>query len=692
MWITPKTTPRQSDTVICRGGLDVSTPSRSIDPGKLVSAMNYEVMVGNGYRRISGIERFDGRTAPSSATYTLIWGPFTTVGIGDTVNAHPSGSTGKVLAVYPNLMSQQALVVTRVTGPFPIGETLRIGSTPVGTITAQPATYQQDPFADLDWLYLASQEYRSSITRPPGSGGIRGVWSLGNTVYCVRNNAAATAGVMYASSATGWTAVSLGFSIPFNLGNTGTPIVVGNTVTGGTSGASAVITRVVVEGGDVGFTSGNPARGQLICASITGGPFVSGEELRVSGVRRANAAGGSVAHQLPLDGVYETRTHNFFGASSMKEVYGVNGAGRAFAFNGSVFHFINSGQAAPRHIEVHGGRLVLAEGAEIAISSIESPYRFDGPTGAVSIAVGGTISGMIRVPGSSESASTLIATIDNGVFVLYGSSDADYAVVPAGPEKSIATRSLQAIGTPIAFDKTGLTQVLQTSAYGNFAFGSISTEYNRALLPQFNGVRASVTVPSKNMYRLFFSNGSVLALTMVGTKPMGAILCDYNGRVARCAYLSDINTESVFIGCDDGFVYQLDKGSSIDGENIRSWLKFAPNFGGSYSTRKRYFGADFEVTPTSAFRLSVAPLLSFGRGDNAEHAPDEILSTGLGGLWDDALWDQFYWDGGGDFRYHIDLNGSGNSISFILTDESKKFFPWIIESYTVRYRTRREDR
>lgn len=682
---------KRTDTVILRGGMDLSTPPQQIDPGKITSGSNYEVGPGGGYRRIDGIERFDGRPSPAGATYDIIWGPFSGGSVGDQITGQTSGATATIIALYPPVGQTQAFIVSKRTNTFQNGENILIGTNNVGQVNPIPPTYQQDPWVDMDWRYLAAELYRADIQKPPGSGPIRGVFSIAGSVFCVRNNAGGTQGVMYRATSAGWSAVSLGFSLRYTAGNTGVPIAAGNVVVGATSGATGTVTKVTVESGSDGFQAGNPASGQLIFASITG-TFVAGEALNVSGVRRADAVGAQVANTLPVDGRYETIAHNFYGDPSKRAVYVANGVGKAFEFDGTVFCFIESTLSAPRHVEVHGSQLLLAQGATVVMSRPGVPTSFDGNMGAAVIAVGGVVSGMLRVPGATDAVATMIATEDNGVFVLYGATSADMQLVPVAPERSIAKYSLAAIGTPIGLDKNGLTQVLQTSAFGNFAFSSISNEYNRLVVPLYDAVTASVVVPSKNQYRLFFSNGGGIAVTMVGTKPIGAVPFDYNGRTAFCAHLSDIDTEMVFIGGVDGYVYRLDVGTSIDGGPIVSWIRTAPNFSGSYSSRKRYFGVSFEVTPTSAFKATVTPVFSLERGDDSGHAPMELESLGQGARWDEMFWDQFYWDSGGGHVYRLDFNGSGTCVTFLITSESAKMGGWNIESYSISYRQRREER
>jgi hypothetical protein len=56
---------QQPVTVPMGGGLDIVTPALEKRPGSVIAALNYEPL-SNGYGRLVGYERFDGRTAPSS--------------------------------------------------------------------------------------------------------------------------------------------------------------------------------------------------------------------------------------------------------------------------------------------------------------------------------------------------------------------------------------------------------------------------------------------------------------------------------------------------------------------------------------------------------------------------------------------------------------------------------------------------
>ena len=54
------------------GGLNLVDPPLSTPDGMLLGVSNYELRVRGGYRRIGGIERFDGHDSPSEAIYYAV--------------------------------------------------------------------------------------------------------------------------------------------------------------------------------------------------------------------------------------------------------------------------------------------------------------------------------------------------------------------------------------------------------------------------------------------------------------------------------------------------------------------------------------------------------------------------------------------------------------------------------------------
>lgn len=121
----PKFTPKQLDPIVFNGGLDVVTPPLQIPTGYCRAAQNYEIDINGGYTGITGYERFDGRPKPSNASYAIL--PATITGsfaVGNRLTGLTSGATGVIAG-----SGDGYFVMTKITGTFVSGESLRLSTT-----------------------------------------------------------------------------------------------------------------------------------------------------------------------------------------------------------------------------------------------------------------------------------------------------------------------------------------------------------------------------------------------------------------------------------------------------------------------------------------------------------------------------------------------------------------------------------
>jgi hypothetical protein len=97
---------------------------------------------------------------------------------------------------------------------------------------------------------------------------------------------------------------------------------------------------------------------------------------------------------LAPGGAYEFVNANFGGSAAMKKMYGCDGVNKAFQFDGTTFTQITTGMAVdtPRHIEFHKNFLFLAFGASLQHSPIGDPTApWSVVIGAGEIALGDNI-------------------------------------------------------------------------------------------------------------------------------------------------------------------------------------------------------------------------------------------------------------------------------------------------------------
>ena len=181
------------DNIKLIGGWDTSTPTLDLAPGFVRSTLNFECGIKGGYTRIPGYERFDGRPAPSAASYRFVYtSSFTTVPmVGDTITGFTSGATGYVFDVDSVTFR---IAVTKTTGVFQIGETIKIGANVVGTSVASLLTVSNSILATI--AGLAADVYRADIQSVGGAactGTAMGYALYKDVIYAFRANAASTA-------------------------------------------------------------------------------------------------------------------------------------------------------------------------------------------------------------------------------------------------------------------------------------------------------------------------------------------------------------------------------------------------------------------------------------------------------------------------------------------------------------------
>ena len=138
---------------------------------------------------------------------------------------------------------------------------------------------QRDASSDaslVSELQARIENQRSVITIVPGEGSVLGIWSYSGDIYAFRNKSGSATTGMYKSTSTGWSEIDLGSAIDFDTTTTNGELVVGASITGGTSGATATVKAVTYNGNwDTG------AKGSVVLDTITG-VFVDNEDIQMS--------------------------------------------------------------------------------------------------------------------------------------------------------------------------------------------------------------------------------------------------------------------------------------------------------------------------------------------------------------------------------------------------------------------------
>lgn len=671
------------------GGLDTETPPLFLTSGMARDAQNYECDVLGGYRTTMGYERFDGRPSPSNAAYSIlgltISGSFA---VGNTVTGNTSGATGVVIAV-DTTPGASYLALTKITGTFVVAEDIKVGGVTQGvSTTIAVGDGASTPLLHAQYKNLAADVYRADIAAIPGSGDVRGVVRFGGVTYGFRDNAGATAGAIYKSSGTGWTAVPLGEVVSFTVGATG--VDEGDTLTQG--GVTATIKRIVRISGSFGAST---AAGRLIIFGRAGGNFAAGAATTTGG-GTLTLSGAQTAVAIAPGGSYEFIVENFGGSTGSKRIYGIDGANAGFEFDGTDYSYtpILTGMTndIPTHLSSHMNHLFYSfPNGSVQHSGPGTPYIWTPVLGASELGVGEDVTGFVSQPGSSTGGSLTIFTIQR-IFVLYGTGVSNWVLVSYRKQIGAFTGSMQDVGFPVFLDGRGLTDLQTVNAFGNFVSSTLSARIRTWLNAQRTKVTCSCVSRDRSQYRLFFSDQYALYVTIAGRKIVGMMKILFANTVKKVWSSQESDgSETIFFGSASGMVYQMEKGTSFDGTDIESFLYLAFDFVKSPRTLKHFRRAMLEVSGLGYAGFNASYQLSYG--DTNLSQPVDVAKTlsFTSRMWDapGLTWDTFTWDGSSLSKTTLDMGGEAENVSLMFNRKSDYDSPLRFSGALVQFSQRR---
>lgn len=681
------------ETIRMAGGWDQLTPPLSLSPGALRDVLNFECVpnmdkdgrLTGGYARIGGYERYDGRKKPSSASYSLIQvTSFTNVPtVGQTLTGATSGATGVIIAVSE---ANKYMAVTKVTGSFSATEVVKVGTTTIGTATA--VTYVVTAKENAQYTNLAADQYRTDIAKVPGSGSIRGVFGAifggVDAFYAFRDNAAATQTDLYKATATGWSQVTLFNEVSFTAGGTTAPAD-GATLTKGA--VTATIKRVVLESGS--WEAGDAA-GRFIVDTPAGGDFSAGAA--TIGTVTVTLSGAQTAIKFNTGGRFETIFTNFGGQEATFKIYGCDSINRGFEFDGTTLVPIATGTSpdTPKHLAAHKNHLFFAFLSSVIHSGAGKPYKWKTADGASEIATGDTVTGLMVQPGEPHTAAMIITGLIT-TSLLYGTGVGDWNLVTYRIGVGARHYMVQNIARSYALHTAGVLDLQAAFVFGNFQQATLTYPIQTFIDNELTKSSYATVNRAKSQYRAFFSDGYGLYVTVVNGVYVGSAQVLFPNPV-YCAWEGVlISGEAVsFFGSTDGFVYELDKGSSFDGAEIDAYIVTNWIASRSSRARKRYRRASIEMSGNFYAALDFSYLLGYGTNDIAQDGAVTYTSKfSQAGTWDTGSWDALFWDGQTIAPTTVRMVGTGENVQIKIASATDYISPYTIHSITVSLTPRR---
>ena len=527
------------------------------------------------------------------------------------------------------------------------------------------------------------EEKRATITVVPGAGSVLGVWGYSGDIYAFRNKTGGATAGMYKSTTAGWTEIALGTALNFDgttingemvvdsvlsgaggasgtvagvsyygnwdvgakgtvvlTGVTGTfvddealtsptlsfdggevEILVGDTITGASSGKTATVKIVTIASG---AWSTDDAAGYLSITSNTG-TWTDGEDINVLGAKRADvngatepsaktlakADGTQYAQTLQPDGVYDFVNFNFKGTDGLEKMYGANNVDNAFEFDGTTFVKIYTGMSTdtPKYVEVFKNHLFLTfPKGSLQNSSLQFPTIFSTTAGAAEIVVGDEITGL-----SVESKDAMAIFGRNNIYILYGTSSADWNLTTFYHGSGAVDGTVQKMHTTIFLDDRGITSVGATLSYGDFKQSVISQKVDPLVQKYKDNVSTSLRVRDKNQYRLYFTDKTGIAMTFINGKNEGILPFTLSNQIVCSCSAEDSNGDEVLYGgFEDGYVRKIDSGTSFDGATVASFVRLAYFHYGTPQLKKRFREILLELAADTSTTLNIFPDFNYG--------------------------------------------------------------------------------
>ena len=377
---------------------------------------------------------------------------------------------------------------------------------------------------------------------------------------------------------------------------------------------------------------------------------------------------------LAPGGRYEFVETNFTGSAGDIEVIGVDGSNPAFRFNGTTFTQITGPiePDQPIHAEVLPSQVLLLayRGGSFVFSAVGDPTKFSPVDGGGEIAVGAEITGM-----QVQANATCAVFTRNRTYMLYGSSVEDFQLQVLALRAGALPFTIQSMGQSIYLDDRGLTRLDRVQQFGDFDSATISQKIQPLLQQRGNSSVCSMILRGKNQYRLFFGDTTGIALTTYGADVMGYAEFRLNF-VPSCAWSGEASdgTELFYVGGQDGYVYQFEKGNSFDGDAYAS--SFQTGFMSFRAPENKKRWRKLVIEAQSVTRVEAQFKCYYDYADPNIPMADTLI--GAGSKWDLSDWDDALWGGSSTAWTDQYIDGVSRSIGIYMRHESDYFPPHIV--------------
>ena len=512
-----------------------------------------------------------------------------------------------------------------------------------------------------------------------GAATVRGVHYYGDAAY------AAVGDGVYRSTGSGWTEITDSTSFP------------ASTATADVDGAVSASTTLVVDNNSGTIKVGMVITGTGIVGTVTVASLTDQNNLVMSSAQtlsdNVSLTFTEASPNITGSGKVRFAKHHF-GASEVLII--TDGNAKPYKFDGTNFSQITtatSDQDGATHVVEHKSHLFFAKDTTLSFSAPFSDTDFTAASGAGTIVFDNTITDL------ASFREQLIVFTEKTIFLVAGSTIADFQVQPITRDLgAVLPDTVQEIGGDLIFlGPDGLRLLSATERNNDFGLGVVSKVIQDEVtnLTQQSSSFSSVVIREKSQYRIFGFNSSYTDNAAIGI--MGTQFSQQGGLNMAWAETRGINAfvshseyrttgEIVLFANDDGYVYQMESGNSLDGDPIVATFKTPYLPISDPTTRKNLYKMKLFVDPQGSFGCDVDVDFDFNQDGVVQPNTISISNTSTtASIYGSTTYGGGSF-GGGNLKYVFDeqLTGSGFVAAFNFSSESTDP-PFSLDSMVIQY-------
>jgi len=374
------------------------------------------------------------------------------------------------------------------------------------------------------------------------------------------------------------------------------------------------------------------------------------------------------AEPLAAGGNYSFSENYYANGGLGLVVMWANGVDKARVFDGTTVTKIDNSGMDPNDKPVFilgtWDRIILGyPGGSVQMSVTSEPLNWTG-LGTLELQTGYEITSISAMLGD-----TVVVTGRTKISIVRRVDAADYSIELFSDVVGAYPYTVQKLfDTLIFMSDMGVTTLQATQEFGDFGTSSVSEKIKRTLLKYKEKVTCSVVVRQLNQYRLYFSDGRFLVFSFYNKKLRGVTLCQYpNPVLAASEGKNSVGNPVMFFASAQGFLYQMDSGTSFDGAPIDTKLSTPYYHYKSPRHWKSFHQITLEVASIDELTFGVRPSFDYLAKGTTRAAEEFFDILGAGSVYGEDDWGEAVWSGSETTnRVMYKFHGIGSNMSVSL--------------------------